>query len=119
MAAACQYYAGKGYTAQERYPNGNMALSKSSGAERVELWHTLDGKVRAAEGPSKSQVIHEAPPPSPKPRAGSPPISRGAAIALLPFAALYTLILIVVWLAMVAGVLYAIVWVLHALWRAT
>src|SRR5690242_11362926 len=63
MAAACENYARKGYTAQERYPNGNMGLRKPSGAERVELSHTLDGKVRAAEGPHKAQVIYEAPPP--------------------------------------------------------
>jgi hypothetical protein len=59
MAAAREHYARRGCTGQQLYGNGNMALLSPAGAARVELWKSVDGKVRA--GRVGVRVIHTEP----------------------------------------------------------
>jgi hypothetical protein len=134
MAAACDHYAHKGYTEQQRYQNGNVALLNPSGAGRVELWHTVDGKVRAADGPLTSSLVTHSYSSRPRqPQALRPPhrrsrdFSTGLLVILFaPFALVrgtvvvaYAAGVMALVIGAIGAVLYGMVWVLHALWRAT
>jgi hypothetical protein len=128
MAAAREHYARRGCTGQQLYGNGNMALLSPAGAARVELWKSVDGKVRA--GRVGVRVIHTEPIHAPRmplpPRVTAVGHRRPVdftrallAILVAPVWLAYAACVIALGIAVAGAVAYGVVWVLHALWRAS